>query len=187
MRVVLTADKGVCMVVLDREEYIKKAEELLNQDSHKIIPADPTTKEKNKLITLLKNIKAEGGINKDTYKRLYPTGAGTPKFYGLPKIHKAGIPLRPVVSSRGAVSYETARELARILKPLVGKSAYSVQNTRDFVQQLKNIKLQFSMDASHSVWFYVDFVIFSKTELKFVGRQAFTSIKHGFFQVWGKC
>ena len=40
-RVVLTADKGVCMVMQDREEYIEKAEELLNQDSYKIIPADP--------------------------------------------------------------------------------------------------------------------------------------------------
>ena len=30
-RVVLTADKGVCLVVMDREEYIKKTEELLNQ------------------------------------------------------------------------------------------------------------------------------------------------------------
>ena len=140
-RVVLTADMDVCMVALDTEEYIKKAEELLNQDSYKIILADPTTKQ-NKLVTLLKNIKAEGGINEDIYKRLYPTGAGTPTFYGLPKIHKAGIPLRPTVSSRGAVSYGTAKELARILKPLVGKSAYNVQNTRDFVQQLKNIKLQ---------------------------------------------
>ena len=26
-RVVLTADKGICLVVTDREEYIKKAEE----------------------------------------------------------------------------------------------------------------------------------------------------------------
>ena len=94
-----------------REEYIKKAEELLNQDSYKINPADPTTKQKNKLITLLKKIKQEDGISEDTYNRVYPTGEGTPKFYGLPKIHKAGVPLRPIVSSRGAVSYETVKEL----------------------------------------------------------------------------
>ena len=138
-KVVLTAGKG-CMS--GREEYIKKAEELLNQDAYKIIPADPRTNQKNKLITLLKKIKHEGGINEDIYKRLYPTGAGTPKFCGLPKVHKAGVPLRPIVSSRDTVSYETAKELARILKSLVGKSAYSVQNTRDFVEWLKNIKLQ---------------------------------------------
>ena len=43
------------------------------------------------------------------------------------------------------------------------------------------------MDASHSVWYYVSWMIFSKTELNFVERQAFASFKHGFFQVWGKC
>ena len=31
-RVVLTADNGVCLVVMDKEEYINKAEELLNQE-----------------------------------------------------------------------------------------------------------------------------------------------------------
>ena len=76
---------------MDKEEYIKKAE-LLDQTTYKTITADPTIKQKNKLITLLKNIKAEGGINDDTYRKVYPTDAGTPKFYGLPKIHKAGVP-----------------------------------------------------------------------------------------------
>ena len=59
------------------------------------------------------------------YRRLYPTGAGSPKFYGLPKIHKPGIPLRPIISSIGTVTYNTAKELARILKPLVGLSRTS--------------------------------------------------------------
>ena len=49
---------------------------------------------------------------------------------------------RPIVSSIGAVSYETSKELARILKPLVGKSPYQVQNTKDFIQQVQGIKLQ---------------------------------------------
>ena len=81
-------------------------------------------------------------MNEALYKRLYSTGAGSPKLYGLPKIHKEGIPLRPLVSSIGAVSYETSKELARILKPLVGKSPYHVHNTQDFIQQIKDIKLE---------------------------------------------
>ena len=109
-RMTLTADKGVALVVMDKEDYIKKAEDLLNQPIYKLIPADPTTRQKNKLINLLMNIKAEGGINDETYKRMYPTGAGSPKFYGLPKIHKAGTPLRPIISSRGTVTCGTAKE-----------------------------------------------------------------------------
>ena len=56
---------------------------------------------------------------------------------GYQKLIKQDIPLKPIVSSRGAVSYKTAKELARILKPLVKKSPYHVHSTRDFVQQIK--------------------------------------------------
>ena len=116
-RMIVTTDKGVSMVVMDREEHIQKSEELLSQSTYKTIPTDPTTKYKNKLISLLKTIKAEGGINETIYKRLYPTGAGSPKFYGLPKVHTEGMPLRPIISSIGSLTYETAIELASILNP----------------------------------------------------------------------
>ena len=81
-RVVLTADKGVCLVGMHKEEYIMKAEELLNQETYKIILADPKTRQKNKLISLLKNIKAEDGMKKDTYKMIYATGASIQSFMG---------------------------------------------------------------------------------------------------------
>ena len=74
--------------------------------------------------------------------RMYSTGAVSPKFYGLPNIHKPGIPLRPIVSSTGTVTYSTAKELAKILKPLVGMSTHHVQNTRDFVENLKDVRLK---------------------------------------------
>ena len=35
-----------------------------------------------------------------------------------------------------------SKELARILKPLVGRTTYSIQNTKDFAEQVKNTKLQ---------------------------------------------
>ena len=129
-RMILTADKGVSIVVLDREEYIKKADELLSQPSYKKISTDPTNRYKSKLITLLKKIKTEGGMDEVTYRRLYPTGASPPKFYGLPKVHKSGMPLRPIVSSIGSVTYETSKEMSRILKPLGGRSPHHVQNNQ---------------------------------------------------------
>ena len=141
-RVILTADKGTCLVVMDKEEYINKAQDLLKEETYRVIPEDPTNKQKNKLIQLLKKIETEGGINEENYKKMYPTGAGIPKFYGLPKVHKAGVPLRPIVSSRGSVTYNTSKELATILKPLAGRSSFSVQNNMDFVEQVKNIRLQ---------------------------------------------
>ena len=77
-RMVLTADKGVALVIMNKEEYTKKAEDLLNEETYRSIKSDPTMRLKNKLITLLKSIKAEGRIKESVYKRLYPTGAGSP-------------------------------------------------------------------------------------------------------------
>ena len=141
-RMILTTDKGVALVIIDKNDYIQKAEELLNTNTYKKIPEDPTNKQKNKLVNILKSIKSEGGLSEETYKKLYPTGAVASKFYGLPKIHKPGIPLRSIVSSTGTATYNTAKELARILKPLVGSSIHHVQNTRDFVEQIKEIRLK---------------------------------------------
>ena len=95
-RVVLTADKGVAMVVMDQQDYNNKAQALLQYtNTYKVLPKDPTPHLKNKLITLLKNIKQTGGLSTQKYKQLYPTSAVPPKFYGLPKIHKTGTPSDP--------------------------------------------------------------------------------------------
>ena len=130
-KITLTMDKGVSLVVMNRGKYIRKAQALPDQPEYKSIPADPTTRYKNKLISILKSIKTEGGMNEITYRRLYPTGTSSPKFYGLPKVHKQGMSLRPIVSSIGAVTYQTAKELSKILKPLVGKSHHHVHNNED--------------------------------------------------------
>ena len=52
------------------------------------------------------------------------------------------MPLRPIISSIDSVTYETAKELARILKPLVGRSPHHVQNTKDFIHSTEGIKLK---------------------------------------------
>ena len=130
-RVVLTVDKGVAMVIMDQQDYINKAQTLLQDtNTYKILPKDPTPHLKNKLITLLKNIKQTRGLSTQKYKQIYPTSAVPPKFYGLPKIHKTGTPLRPIVSSRGSITYGVAKELSHIIKPLVGQSPHHLKNTQ---------------------------------------------------------
>ena len=139
---VLTAHKGVAMVIMDQEDYTNKALTLLQDtNTYKVFPKDPTSQPKNKLFSLLKDIKHTGGLSTNKYKQLYPTSAVPPKFYGLPKIHKTGTPLRPIVSSRGSITYGVAKELAHIIKPLVGQSPHHLKNTQHFIQQLQGKKL----------------------------------------------
>ena len=69
-------------------------------------------------------------------------GAVPPKYYGLPKVHKPGMSLRPIISSIGSVTHSTAKELARIIKPLVGGSSHHVKNNMDFIQSIEGIQLR---------------------------------------------
>ena len=72
--IVLTADKGVAMVIMDRQDYINKANRLLNQNTYRSIPRDSTKTIKNKLISILKRVKNQTGLDSITYKSMYPTG-----------------------------------------------------------------------------------------------------------------
>ena len=43
-RIVVTVDKGVAMVIMDRDDYHQKADALLQESTYRPIPNDPTNK-----------------------------------------------------------------------------------------------------------------------------------------------
>ena len=94
-RIILTADKGVSMMVMDKEDYIRKAEELLDQPAYRSIPTDCTTKYKNKLISLLKTIKTEGGSIKSLTEGSTLQGQVPLNSMGCPRYTKKGCHSNP--------------------------------------------------------------------------------------------
>ena len=52
------------------------------------------------------------------------------------------MPLRPIISSVGSVTHATAKELARITKPLVGGSQHHVKNSMDFIHSIEGIQMK---------------------------------------------
>ncbi len=139
-RMVLTADKGNCFVVMDTTMYKSKCQEVLSDKAvYEKLPSDPTAKSQKKLCNLLKGIKDKGELSQTDYQHLRPSGnySTPPKFYGSPKIHKQGIPMRGIVSSIGSMAYRTAKLLARILKLLMGKNQHSVNSTKEFIERMK--------------------------------------------------
>ena len=77
-RIDLTVDKGVAMVVLDKGNYIEKAESLLEQPAYGTIDRDPTNKPKAKLILMLRRIERQTNMDEDLYKTMYLTGCNAP-------------------------------------------------------------------------------------------------------------
>ena len=74
-------------------------------------------------------------------------------MYGLPKIHKTGTPLRPIISAVGTYNYKLAKYLDKILKPLVPNENYILKDTFDFVNKVSNIA---HVENQHMVSFDVE-------------------------------
>jgi len=139
---ILPADKGRSVVLLDKVEYNAKCETLLSDTSTcKKEKRDPTAVLTTKVINHLKDLKQSGAISLKLYRDLYTTMAITPKFYCLPKIHKPDIPLRPIVASCGSITYHLAKHVAWLLRPLVGRTKHHIKNSLDLVHKLKELRL----------------------------------------------
>jgi len=71
-----------------------------------------------------------------------PTDSRPPKLYGLPKIHKPQVPLRPIVSCIGSPTYQLLKHIAKLITPLSGQTPSFVKNSEHFVEFVKDIELR---------------------------------------------
>ena len=69
------------------------------------------------------------------------------RFYGDAKLHKVkdsgtveDLLLRPIISSIRTATYELAKYLAQLLKPL-GQSQYTIKSSKSFLKTLKKQKI----------------------------------------------
>ena len=96
-----------------------------------------TLKRESQVKTLLRKLKADNCINERTYNELYSTGTRIGILYGLPKIHKSSIPLRPILSSINHYSYKIAKFFISFLTP-ISTSSFFIKDSFSFVQELLN-------------------------------------------------
>ncbi|PNF20028.1 hypothetical protein B7P43_G05946 [Cryptotermes secundus] len=75
-------------------------------------------------------------------RKLTPYHSKPPHLFGLPKIHKPDIPLRPIVSSIGSPCYALAGFLQEIRSLLAGRSGSFVKNSGHFIELLKSVNLR---------------------------------------------
>ena len=121
---ILTADKGVALVVMDKSQYIDKCMGLLD-DTKVYKPCKDTTKKLHRDVQeALQQLNRDYGTtrlftwSKQYYNKLLPMGNTSPalRFYGLPKIHKANCPMWPIVSACGTATYQLSKFLTKILQ-----------------------------------------------------------------------
>ena len=133
--VVLRPDKGRGVVILGKDDYTNKMNDILNDQSKFRNIGQPNFQEifkvEDRINRFLRTLKRDGIISEHTYEDLFCSGSSFGILYGLPKIHKQGIPLRPILASFNSPNYKLAKFLVPLLEPLT-RNQYTLKNSEDF-------------------------------------------------------
>ncbi len=138
----LNSDKSNKSVIMYKKEYEDKMQNILNDDStYSILNTDPTAKIQTKNNNLVAKLKKDKNIDENTRKGLTVYNSCCPKIYGLPKIHKDGIPIRPIVSCINAPTYNLSKYLTNILNN-VKNYDLNIKNSFELKNKIQNIKVK---------------------------------------------
>ena len=163
--VVSKFDKENGVGILNTSDYEEKMLKILN-DHTKFVPVgkDDNLQKLDQFQRCIRYLKGKGAITNEDYQRIYPTSAATPTMYGLPKVHKDGIPLRPILASTGSFNHECAKWLSDILSPFRSHST-NLKDTFSFIDKVKNLSL------NDSVMYFFDVVsLFTNIPLQFTSN-----------------
>lgn len=122
---ILPADKGNATVVLNCTDYILKMEDLLQDyETYTLIKCDPTQKIEGELQKLLFNVfQFVPPESKHLYYKLLFHNGSAPAIYGLPKVHKPDVPVRPIVDLTRSPLHRLSGYLHSVIRLLVGKTS----------------------------------------------------------------
>ncbi|XP_076036062.1 uncharacterized protein LOC143022012 [Oratosquilla oratoria] len=146
------ADKGGGIVVMNKSSYVEKMHELLNdENTYKKMPtgfaqqeADEFKKKARKILSRTKKGKEKLGLLEEAPR--------PPRMRGIPKIHKAGIPMRPITSGIGSAPHRLAKQLAKPLSALLRTiSDAHLRNSSDLIRRLEKVNFERKKLASYDV------------------------------------
>ena len=140
--IITTADKGGAIVIQDVKLYVKEAERQLNDtENYRPLPNDPTKINNDTANKTIKRFQKKKHLIKDRVPEgLITQNPRTSHFYTKPKIHREGIPGRPVISWVNCHSSKISEYVHYYLQPIVRKipTIYNI-DTSDFLRKLKPI------------------------------------------------
>ena len=138
--VITNADKGNTTVVFNKMTYITKMLDLLNDCTTYKIVKNPLKQIISTLNSYIWNLYKDDHITKSMYHHLRCSSGNLARIYGLAKLHKNHIPLRPVVSMVGHPTYNLSKFICNFLDPLIDKK-FIVRNSNEFVSDIQNINI----------------------------------------------
>ena len=111
--VITKADKGNAVVIQNKKDYLEKVQKLIDIDSKsskfKKLERDVTVTRERRLQNKIRDLRKNDEISDEVFKQIMPRGSKAGILYGLPKIHKNGAPIRPIISAVGTYNYKLLR------------------------------------------------------------------------------
>ena len=146
--IIKKAYKGCCIVVWDRNDYLREAEKQLE---------DPNVYRKvafkDKILSQLvdcsnrffKNLKMKGQITKKELKYFryeFKKSRNLGKLYLLPKIHKSleNVPGRPVISNCSTQTEKVSEFLDPHIKPVMQGGKSYIKDSGHFLEKIKTLR-----------------------------------------------
>ncbi|VDP71011.1 unnamed protein product [Echinostoma caproni] len=134
-------DRGTGIVLLNRTDYIDKMNTVSGDRSKstKMTEKDKTAEIEEVFSKILRCLKQRGVIDASLFERIRSTGTVIPRLYGLPKVHKDGVPLRPILGMCNSPYHALAKWLAKLLESVrVGVEKHCVTDTFTFVDKIRD-------------------------------------------------
>ncbi|CAH8643572.1 unnamed protein product [Schistosoma mattheei] len=137
---ILRPDKGSGVVLMNTADYVTKMKQILDdQLRFKVDKSqkDLTDSTEKRIKGMLRELLKRKMIGNSTYNDLKPRGSRLPHMYGLPKVHKHDVPLRPILSMINSPYHKVARWLAEKLEPVRRRLAtYTLKDSFQFADRL---------------------------------------------------
>ena len=138
--VVREADKGSAVVVMDRERYIKEGNRQLDDDKvYKRVTASTINDIELDISRLAGHLLNVGVITEDMYHHAVREDTKPARFYLLPKVHKRGVPGRPVISACGSATEGLSEIVDYFLQPYIPAIPSHIKDTSDFIHKINAI------------------------------------------------
>ncbi|CAF1489249.1 unnamed protein product, partial [Didymodactylos carnosus] len=138
--IVIPADKGEKVVVMDVVDCIDKIQEKLDTDSYTQLNEDPSKYIHKKLQILLSELVGKGEIDEDMMETLL-VDKNIPIVRGQLKVHKVEKSMKLIVAMRNSMGSTLAKYITNILKD-IADNRRSIKNTKDLIEKLYKLKIK---------------------------------------------
>ena len=143
--IITKPDKGSGVVLLDISDYVDTMEEILDDQSRfkrlgPVYSSDNTASVESRLQKRLLDLVQADLMPKWIYDAIRPTGSQKPRMYSLPKTHKEGTPLCPILPMTGSSHHKLGKWLASLLQSVLERfSSHCILDSFTFAKTMQNL------------------------------------------------